>query len=42
MITLKLTDKEILALTYALQLAKKNHHHNWNNELNSIFKQLKD
>jgi hypothetical protein len=42
MITLKLTDKEILALTYALQLARKNHLHNWNNEIDSIFKQLKD
>jgi len=40
--TLKLTDREVLALTYALKLAKNNYHHNWNNELNSIFKKLKD
>jgi hypothetical protein len=42
MIELKLTDREALALTYALILARRNNHHNWHNELNSIFNRLKD
>ena len=41
MITLKLTDKELMALKHCLSFTYKDNHHNWNDEIEAILKQLK-
>lgn len=40
--TLELTDRELMALTYSLQLAYNNHHNNWHNEIETILNQLRN